>query len=266
MNAIPKQETPQAVETAEIPGARPDGEVSRRARLAALADSVARLQARYRPPPKQVSSGWAELDAALGGGFRLGALHELVAASAATAACTLALRTAILAADRERWIICFDRFNDWYPPGLEECGVALERLLVLRTQRREETLWALEQTLRCPAVAAVLASPGRLEPLEARRLQLAADTGGGLGLLLHLAPPVRSNNPGTQIAAMQLGEATFAATRLLIAPLPTADARGVRIKLIKAAKAAGTCEMNIMLDRDRTPRGQEKEESLRRPA
>ncbi len=59
------------------------------------------------------------------------------------------------------------------------------RIVLIETSNRKETLWATEQALRCPG-AAVVITQLHLGPdlRESRRLQLAAETGGGLGLVL----------------------------------------------------------------------------------
>jgi hypothetical protein len=58
-------------------------------------------------------------------------------------------------------------------------------LILPRTER--ERLWALEQALRSGACAAVLTWPRTADFRTLRRLQLAAETGRGVGLLTY--PP-----------------------------------------------------------------------------
>lgn len=66
-------------------------------------------------------------------------------------------------------------------------GAAAWEVVVVRAEREADRLWALEQALRCPAVAVVLARVGRVSSVVLRRLQLAAEATGGLGLLLRPA-------------------------------------------------------------------------------
>jgi protein ImuA len=80
-----------------------------------------------------------------------------------------------------------------YGPGLDLFGLAAARLLVLRVSKPVDVLWAMEEALRCRALACVVAEmtgAGEAADLTAtRRLALAAREGvsarnSGLGLLI----------------------------------------------------------------------------------
>jgi protein ImuA len=72
-----------------------------------------------------------------------------------------------------------------WPPGLAALGLAPEATVLL-TAKGNDALWAAEQALRCPALSAVAAVLPGFGLAAARRLQLAAEAGGTLGLLLRL--------------------------------------------------------------------------------
>jgi protein ImuA len=75
--------------------------------------------------------------------------------------------------------------------GLDEFGIAPERLLIVATARPRDLLWAMEEALRCRAVGTVIGEL-RHEALDAvalRRLSLAAQEHGALALLMRAAPP-----------------------------------------------------------------------------
>ena len=79
-------------------------------------------------------------------------------------------------------------------------------------------VWALDQALRCPGVAVALAWPEKLDPKTFRRLQLAAEQGGGLGFLLR------------EERARQ--EPSWADVRLLVRPVPlSAPGAGRRLTI-----------------------------------
>lgn len=78
--------------------------------------------------------------------------------------------------------IVIDRDHRFYPPATGFSDEMLARTIVLRAGNESDTLWALEQSLRCPGVAFVVCRLDRVQPNAYRRLKLAAETGGGLGL------------------------------------------------------------------------------------
>ena len=69
-----------------------------------------------------------------------------------------------------------------YPPGLSQNCLDLSKILMINTTDRADILWSAEQALRSRACSAVLCWPGRLNQSATRRLQLAAEYGGGLGI------------------------------------------------------------------------------------
>ncbi len=72
----------------------------------------------------------------------------------------------------------------FYPPAATVLGLDLATLIVVRAQSYRDQIWTLDQALRCPAVAAVWAPLEKIDEHDFRRLQLAVEEGGGLGLLV----------------------------------------------------------------------------------
>jgi protein ImuA len=78
-----------------------------------------------------------------------------------------------------------------YGPGLDDAGVAPERLITVAAARGRDVLWAMEEALRCRDVGVVIGEmrPRRgIDQVAMRRLALAAAAGGTLGLILRSAP------------------------------------------------------------------------------
>lgn len=65
-----------------------------------------------------------------------------------------------------------------YPPALQQWGIDLSRMLIVRPKTEKEVLWSAEQALSSGSCAAVLLWPERLDDQCSRRLQLAAEKGG----------------------------------------------------------------------------------------
>ncbi|MBI3436781.1 MAG: hypothetical protein HY056_17150 [Proteobacteria bacterium] len=147
----------------------------------------------------QVALHLPAVDHALGGGLICGAVHEIWPSAAihSGAATGFALALATLTHQERREVVWIEtdfaatEAGHPYGPGLDLLGLARNRLLLLRVARMRDALWAMEEGLRCRAVAVVLAelTPGVAADLTAtRRLALAAREGGGLGLILHHRP------------------------------------------------------------------------------
>jgi protein ImuA len=134
----------------------------------------------------------APLDAALPwGGLPAAALHEVAGAAAGSFVAALAGR---LAAARGALVWCQTaaserRLGALYGPGLAAFGIDWRRLVLVRARDGREALWAMEEALRSPAVACTIAESDRLDLVMSRRLMLAAEAGGGAGLVLRPGAP-----------------------------------------------------------------------------
>jgi protein ImuA len=176
---------------------------------------------------KVISTGVEALDLLLpDAGFREGALIEWLAE--AGSGDQLALLTAAPALGTDRFLIVIDSEATFYPPAAAALGIDLERLILVRPRKfaavknapvknapvksarparsgrpasrsdthstdtpSTETLWALEQTLQSRGVAVTFCRLERMNARVFRRLQLAAERGGGLGFLIR-APSARN--------------------------------------------------------------------------
>jgi protein ImuA len=143
------------------------------------------------------------MDAALPwGGLPRAALHEILAAEPGAAAGFAALVLA-RAGGTVLWIA---PEPDAWPPGLARFGLSPAQLVLVRAAREQDALWAMEETLRCPAVGAALLVAGALDLTAARRLQLAAEAGGVLGLLLR--PDADNAAPTAALTRWRIGAVT----------------------------------------------------------
>ncbi len=161
-----------------------------------------------------LASGHAELDQLLQGqGWQPGSLVEVLYD---TEGCgELRLLLPLLAASQERWVLWVDPPHIPYAPALKAAGVALDRLLLVRSNSRRDRLWCIEQALKSGCCSAVLGWLGDVSPQALRRLQLAAAEGEGLGFIFR---PTACK-----------GQASAAPYRLLLEPDQAPDTLAVSV-------------------------------------
>jgi protein ImuA len=131
--------------------------------------------------------GIAAIDHALpGGGLARGALHEILGAGGdeEDGAAAAGFAAGILARLGGRPVLWCLKRPDLYGPGLLAHGLDPARLVLVGAPRDEDILWAVEEGLRTPGLAAVVGEIGRLPMVAARRLQLAAERSGVTAFLL----------------------------------------------------------------------------------
>ena len=136
-----------------------------------------------------LASGYPELDRCLpGGGWPPEALTEILIGQYGIGELRLLMPAlARLSAEEAqtycgehtepRWIAWVDHPFQPYAPALQQCGIDLSRVLVVRPKDDSELLWSAEQALSSGTCAAVLLWPDSLDDQASRRLQLAAEKG-----------------------------------------------------------------------------------------
>jgi len=204
-----------------------------------LQEQITRLESTRRPSDAAViPTGCEALDRLLPEmGFRLGTLVEWLAAGEGTGRDTLALGTAREACREGGAVVVVDQAGEFYAPAAARLGIELRQVIVVRARNQADNTWALDQSLRCPAVAAVVAWPEKLDGHTFRRLQLATEQGGALGLLLR---PLGARH-----------EPSWAGVRLLIEPLPAAAPEaGRRVKIQVLRSPGRLCGRSVEVEID----------------
>lgn len=153
-------------------------------------------QTQLDPPHGRLSFGVPALDDHLSGGLACGRVHLVTGASFCGAATgfTLALVARQLAHMPDRPVIwcggIAGQAGQLYGPGLMALGLDPARFILVREGHPMRALAAMEEALSQRQVAAVICEYGPLAEKtdiwqkSARRLQLAAEQGGALGLML----------------------------------------------------------------------------------
>ena len=102
-------------------------------------------------------SGFAQLDANLpGGGWPTGAIAELMSDAIGIGELDLLMPALSSLAHAGHYIAWIAPPYLPYAPALVQRGLPLDRVLLIKTRTLQESLWANEQTLRCPAIGATL--------------------------------------------------------------------------------------------------------------
>lgn len=175
------------------------------------------------------------------GGLAGGAVHEILDGDPRTNsktgclngaitsfAAALAGRAQVARASPIVWIAPrSDARESLYGPGLTAFGLDPAHLIAVRVPTGSEfaatALWAMEEALRATAVGIVCAEIEDLDLTASRRLQLAAEAGGGLGLLLRKdegALPPTASVSRWRITALPSGPAHVAGAKITNLPGP----------------------------------------------
>jgi cell division inhibitor SulA/protein ImuA len=181
-----------------------------------LADArVWKLKDASAAPARPVwSTGKSSLDARLpGGGWPTASLIEVLVDETGLGEVQLFL-PALVACQRSTtqgsrdapWLVWIAPPHEPYAPALAQQGIELGRLLVVRPNTATEALWAAEQALSSGVCAAVLLWLKGTDDRWLRRLKLAAEAGGSLGVLFRPERHRFESSPANLRLIMSRGE------------------------------------------------------------
>ena len=225
-----------------------------------------------------VATGFPALDRLLpAGGVRRGSLVEWLAGGDGCGAISLACAVACRLAG-PRWaeqsrasqastIVVVDRGQRFYPPAVipwldamgdatthaQSKGDRRPHLVVARPSRDDDELWTIDQALRCPGVAAVLAWPNRIHATAMRRWQLAARASGAVGLLVRGLSECGFSGRGFSgrvPAGKPTGPSgpTWADAKLAISPVAGEPVADLAVRRLRLSLAGGPWAGNEMLE------------------
>ena len=142
------------------------------------------------------ATGFAALDRELhGGGWPRGALTELLLAQPGIGELQLLMPLLADLSRRQLLQVWINPPFIPYAPALVQRGIALESLLIVRSEP-QHLLWACEQALRSAACGAVLYWPARqTRYAELRKLQVAAATQHAMGFLFRDSNTAQHTSP-----------------------------------------------------------------------
>jgi protein ImuA len=180
-----------------------------------LREKIRRIEAGARRASAVLPFGLPEMDARLpGGGLALGALHEVAGGGngAIDGAAAALFAAGIVARTKGPALWCVIR-QDLFAPAISRAGLAPDRVVYAEAEDEPAVLACFEEGLRHGGLGSVVAEIGRLTMTNSRRLQLAAESSGTLGIALR--------RWRRQSDAVDFGQPTAAATRWRVTVLPS---------------------------------------------
>lgn len=159
--------------------------------------------------------GVPEIDQRLpGGGIAYGALHEIAGGGndAVQGAISVLFAAAIAARAPGRILWCMTR-SDLFAPGLAQVGLCPNRVIYCEAGDETAAHDTTEEALRHGSLAVVVAELARLPMTVSRRLQLAAEKTGTMGLIVR--------RWRRQSEATDYGHPTASMTRWRVSALPS---------------------------------------------
>jgi protein ImuA len=122
--------------------------------------------------------------------FPIGAVHEFICGCAAEQAATGGFIAGLLSTLMRNNGICvwINASGTIFPPALRWFGIQPEKIIFVRLQKDIEILWAIEESLKCSGLAAVVGELKELDFTSSRRLQLAVEQSRVTGFIVRNSP------------------------------------------------------------------------------
>src|SRR5262249_51599533 len=151
-----------------------------------LADRIRQLESSFRLcEPASIPLGSSGLgDLFPQQGLAAGSLGGLLPGGPGAGAGAMGLLPAGYACGGRQTPLFADPARCFYPPAARKFGLDASRIVIVRPRTARDALHALGQALRCSAIGTAIGEFGRLQDRDVRRLQLAAESGGTMGVLL----------------------------------------------------------------------------------
>jgi protein ImuA len=151
-----------------------------------LRERIQRLEGAVARRRTVLSFGVKEIDRRLPeGGLALGALHEVAGGGngAVDGAAAALFSAGIAARTRGQVLWCVTR-KDLFAPAIAQAGLSPDRVIYVEASDEKSVLACFEEGLRHGGLGAVVAEVARLSMTASRRLQLAAEGSGSIGIAI----------------------------------------------------------------------------------
>jgi len=183
--------------------------------IAELRDRIAVIQGSVTKRAGCLPFGVPEIDTVLpGGGLAFGALHEFAGGGSGTVdgAAAALFAAGIAARTKGKVVWCLAR-PDLFMPALAQAGLHPDRVIFVEAYREEDVLANMEEALSYGRLGAVVGEVVRLPMVSSRRLQLAAEKSGTIGIAVR--------RWRRQTEANDFGQPTASMTRWRVSVMPS---------------------------------------------
>lgn len=147
--------------------------------------------------------------------FPKSCVHELVCSSTEQAAASGGLVTGIISLLMQTGGVCvwISRARHLFAPALASFGVLPHQVIFISLHKDKDTLWVMEEALKCPGLTAVVCELREMDFKQSRRFQLAVENSQVTGFVLRNATDKLSP--------------TACAARWQVRSLPSTDLNGM---------------------------------------
>src|SRR5690606_7355330 len=121
-----------------------------------------------------------------GGVFPLNTVHEFVYDQPEELAASCGFIGGLLSYIMKKGGMCLwiNSSKEVFPPAAKMFGLEPDRIIFVSMQKQQDTLWALEEGLKCMGLCVVIAEIEHLDFVQSRRLQLAVEKSGVTGFVI----------------------------------------------------------------------------------
>ncbi len=185
--------------------------------IAELREQIGHLEGTATRKRMVLPFGVDDIDECLpNGGLSYGAIHEFAGGGTGTVdgAAAALFAAGIAARTKGKIVWCLTR-PDLFFPALAQAGLHHSRVVFVEADKEEDVLASLEEGLSFGGLSAVVGELVRLPMTASRRLQLAAEKTGTMGLIVR--------RWRRQSEASDFGQPTASSTRWRISVLPSEE-------------------------------------------
>ncbi len=124
------------------------------------------------------------------GSFPLGCIHEFLSTGISDTAATSGFIAGMLSSivGNKGVLLWISAGRRIFPPALRSFGIHPDRCIFIDLKKEKEVMWAMDESLKCNALSAVVGEIKEISFTDSRRLQLAVEKSQVTGFLFRQNP------------------------------------------------------------------------------